>query len=107
MDLSKARFRLLLIWIFGFVPLIIVLLIQTLNGSYEITTETGEVNQAQKVWAWLVPLIFPSLTLMISVMGTAAMTEEGTTFKVKTGFYHLVSILSISYLGLLLSLLLF
>lgn len=98
LPIERARNVLLRTWLIGTLILFLILIIQTLSGTFEITTDAGVANQAQKVWGWFIPLVFPTLALMFSVVGLSATSKQpiGTSFK--KGFYRIVLFLSFLYL---------
>ena len=83
LPIERARNVLLRTWLIGTLILFLILIIQTLSGTFEITTDAGVANQAQKVWGWFIPLVFPTLALMFSVVGLSATSKQtiGTSFK--------------------------
>ena len=73
--IKRARERLGLIWIIGFAFLFFIFLIQTLAGRYE-----GVVDEA---WGWWLPLVLPSITLIISSYAAEAVVSKGKKQKAK------------------------
>ncbi|RZK00615.1 MAG: hypothetical protein EOO46_20975 [Flavobacterium sp.] len=64
------------------------MIVQTLLGKYEPNT--------QEAWSWFIPLVFPTLTLMISVLGNEASGRYKKKF-VRKGFSSITIWLSIAY----------
>jgi hypothetical protein len=96
-DLETVRMKLARIWFIGSGIPFFLMVIQSILGKYEPKT--------QDAWSWFIPLVFPTLTLMISVMGTEAIGKKNKK-KVRAGFAKLTSWLSVSYL-IVLSLVIF
>ena len=95
--LEKARNVLFLIWLISFLVCFIILMVQTLAGTYQVTTESGLENQTNKVWSWFIPLTIPTLSLMIGVMGVSSLkTEKQGT--IKKNFFQFAKWLSLFYL---------
>ncbi|MEY2546549.1 MAG: hypothetical protein QOG48_1666 [Verrucomicrobiota bacterium] len=92
-DLDSARNRLLVTWLSGAFAVLILVVIQSIIGRFE--------GFAQEFWGWFTPTIFPTLGLMLGVIGsTASEDDEGRT--VKKFFFLAAVLLSIGYLILLL-----
>jgi len=89
--LSKARNRLFIVWIIGSIVPTVIIMIQTILGSkYE--------GIAQQVWGWFSPLIFPTITLMIGVIGASAFNRDNDTDKtVDPTFFNITIGLSVFY----------
>jgi hypothetical protein len=99
MTLEKGRGILFKIWISGTVLLYIILMIQTLGGALQITAADGPKSIAKEIWGWLIPLTFPTISLMIGIAVTA--DGEETSHPIKTTTYKIALYLSIFYLLLL------
>ena len=91
-ELYIARLKLAKIWFIGSGVPFFLMVIQSVLGKYEPKT--------QEAWSWFIPLVFPTLTLMISVMGNEALGEKKKKH-VRAGFAKLTYILSIAYLAAL------
>jgi hypothetical protein len=88
--LDRARNYMALIWFPGsFIPFII-LVTQSILGKYG--------DSVQKVWAWFVPAVGPTLALILGVMGALALTTNQDNKSVKVFFFKLSVGLSIAYL---------
>lgn len=90
--LEIARWRLAALWFSGSAILFLVLVAQSLGGRYE-----GEIGKA---WAWALPNIMPTLSLIISVFAAYAMVRntEEDRLKVRRNFFWLSFWLSAFYL---------
>ncbi|MBF0188585.1 MAG: hypothetical protein HQL50_11745 [Magnetococcales bacterium] len=62
--LGVARNRLLKVWVGGSGLVMLVLVIRTLMDGFG-----EEVND---IWSWFIPLVFPTLSLMVGVLGGTA-----------------------------------
>ncbi|HYF30895.1 MAG TPA: hypothetical protein VD993_07235 [Chitinophagaceae bacterium] len=87
-----ARNRLLKIWFIGSALPIVVLIVQTILGTkYEGIEE--------QVWGWFSPLIFPTITLMLGVIGAGALTPGESADKTVNNFFlKITTWVSIIYL---------
>lgn len=92
MLLERARNQLATIWFVGGGILLVVLVVQSILGKYE---------SLQEVWAWFVPTVVPSLSLMLGVIAADALAGTGDVRTVKVPFFHFSRGLSLFYLGLL------
>jgi hypothetical protein len=68
MKMDKCKNRLLTIWGFSFLGIFIVLLVQSFAGKYG--------DRHLEVTGWFVPLMLPTLLLMIGVFIADAKNEE-------------------------------
>ena len=59
MTTADAKKRLALIWIGFAAGLIVFVFVQTIGGHYE---------QPQVAWAWLVPSVVPTVSLIVGVL---------------------------------------
>lgn len=95
--LEEARNKLAKIWFIGSALPFVILVIQSILGKY------GE--NVQSAWTWFVPTVFPTLTLMISVIGAAAIKPKEDRI-VRRNFLKITVGVSFAYLAVL-SLILF
>ncbi len=100
LSLESARSKLLWLWLIGVLLLLLPLIYQTLNKTFEKTTESGEESFAQQVWGWFIPMIFPTLTLMLSTLNINA-SAANIVVNVNKKTYNICFILSVFYLLLL------
>lgn len=99
-SLQRVRLRLAVVWFGGCGPIFLILLIQSFSNVY--------VGQLTELWSWAMPLMLPTLSLIVSTLGAEALvphkdgvkTEE--SFVVRRSFYMLAFWLSIAYLALIL-----
>jgi hypothetical protein len=80
------------VWFAGSGLVFIVLLIQSLFNKYE--------GDTQQVWAWFIPSVVPTLSLMVSVLGAGALSA-GERRNVRVSFFILAWWLSIAYVVVL------
>ncbi|MEP6604052.1 MAG: hypothetical protein ABJB69_08905 [Spartobacteria bacterium] len=88
-DLDRARNLLGLLWMIGGGLLVVLVIGQSILGRFD--------GLAQEFWAWFTPTIFPTLGLIIGVIGSTALEDDsGRTVK---RFFFIASVaLSILYL---------
>lgn len=94
MPLEVARSKLAWIWFGGGAVLVLLLVAQSILGKFP--------DSLQQVWAWFTPTIFPTVALMVGVMGAAALQPGIDKRVVKTSFFKFARALSIFYVGILL-----
>jgi len=90
--LEKIRMKLAKIWFIGTALPFFLMTIQSVLGKYEPKT--------QEAWSWFIPLVFPTLTLMVSVMGVDAVGQYRRKV-IRIGFANIVVWLSFAYIGAL------
>lgn len=89
--LEKARKNLLAIWLFGSCVPLMLLIINTIFNKYQQGADT-------QVWGWFTPLIFPTISLMVSTLGESAMSGKRAKKYVNKDFYGITKLLSFFYL---------
>ena len=89
--LETARSRLATVWFGSSAVLFIILVGQSLGGLFG--------DQMEKAWAWALPNIAPTLSLMISVFAAYALVADADVDKqrVRVVFFRLSFALSIFY----------
>src|SRR5262245_53791210 len=92
LKLSEARDRLTRIWMIGTAVPLVTLVAQSILGKY------GE--NVRDVWSWFIPLVVPTIGLMIGVLGGAAFGGRENR-RVRRSFYEIAFWLSVAYLVLL------
>jgi hypothetical protein len=60
----------------------------------------GRADAAREVWSWFLPLVLPTLGLMMGVLGAAAMTTRENTL-LRKSFVDIAFWLSLAYLSIL------
>jgi hypothetical protein len=90
--LEDARGQLSAVWFIGSGVVFFILLTQSLFGKYGADT--------QQVWAWYVPCVVPTLSLMVSVLGAGALGTPERRY-LRTFFHELTWWLSIGYISVL------
>lgn len=94
----RCQQRLLILWSALTVLAVVVLLVQsTPNGVY--------YRQAAELWDWLLPIVVPTLSLMVGTIIAQAMAEDSTATASQFA-YRLALIASSLYLLLVIGLLL-
>ena len=101
-SLETARTKLISIWLSGAGLALLLLIFQTLNKTFEKTTETDLESFAQQVWGWFIPLLFPTLSLMLGSLAIKASTEADDSIIVNKKTYRICLSISIVYLLILL-----
>src|SRR5712691_4360622 len=92
-SLETARGRLTVVWFGGSGLVFILLVAQSLGGLFG--------NQLEKAWAWALPTMAPTLSLMISVFASYALLPqaEEDAYVVRGGFFKIAISLSMFYLA--------
>jgi hypothetical protein len=90
--LERARAWLAAVWFIGSAVVFALLVAQSLNGLY--------LDQLEKAWAWALPNIAPTLSLMVSVFAAYALiaAAEEDKYEVRKTFLTLSLGLSIFYI---------
>jgi cytochrome bd-type quinol oxidase subunit 2 len=88
--LEQARNSLATIWFAGGAIAFLLVTTQSILGKYASTV--------QEVFAWFVPIIFPTLALMVGVIGATALQDDNDKRAVKAFFFRLSQALSVFYL---------
>jgi cytochrome bd-type quinol oxidase subunit 2 len=91
-QLESARHKMAKIWFGGSAFPFMILVIQSIMGKYQ--------GNVQGAFTWFIPTVFPTLTLMISVIGAAALKPRESRV-VREGFLSITTWISIVYLSLL------
>lgn len=91
--LSEARGVISKIWFCGsgLAGLVLVLL-SILRGQADVARET---------WSWFLPLVLPTLGLILGVLGAAALTSQREAY-VRRSYFDLAKYLSLAYFILML-----
>jgi hypothetical protein len=92
MPLEESRAALSKLWFSGSLLPFLVLVVQSTLGKFS--------DHLQEVWAWFIPTVLPTLSLMVAVLGSAALGEDDPRL-VRKDFFHLAQKLSLAYIGLL------
>lgn len=93
-DLDRARNFLAIIWFAGALISIFLVIVQSILGRFEGIT--------QDFWGWFTPTIFPTLALIIGVIGGTVLDEDTEARTVKRFFFRGAVFLSVVYLVVLL-----
>jgi hypothetical protein len=90
--LETARARLAVVWFGGAGVIFLVLVFQSLGGLF--------VGDLDKAWAWAIPNMAPTLSLMISVFASYALmpVAEEDKYVVRRTFLNISFYLSIFYI---------
>lgn len=100
-SIIKIQNQLQLIWYIGAAVLFLILVASTFSEAFVTTTIEGPKQQADKVWAWFIPLICPTLILIAATAFANAKTTGRNTKTIKTSFGRFVQYLSLFYLLML------
>ena len=92
-SLAQTRARLTRLWLVGGGLSAIILVISSILR--------GRADAAREVWSWFLPLVLPTVGLMVGVLGAAAMAQRTERF-VRKSFVDIAFWLSAAYLALLL-----
>jgi hypothetical protein len=98
-DFHKGRRQLAVLWLIFILVIYVFLFIQTLNGKYG-----SSVNE---IWAWGLQNTLPTASLIVGAFVVSAFEKEENTKLVNTFIFRLSYGVSLFYLILLLSILLF
>lgn len=88
--LDHVRTRLAVVWLGGCSLIIVIVVLQSLIGKYG--------SHTQEAWAWLLPTIMPTLSMIVAVLGYTALDPNQSASVVRKGFYDLAVYLSGIYL---------
>src|SRR5688572_24060328 len=94
LPMSQVRTWLTKMWLIGAGFTAVILVVTSILR--------GRAEAAREVWSWFLPLVLPTLGLMIGVLGAAALAERKETF-VRKSFADIATALSIGYLAILAS----
>jgi ABC-type uncharacterized transport system YnjBCD permease subunit len=87
--------NLLIAWLVGLSPALIIMIIRTVLGAY-----SGREND---VWAWFIPMFLPTLSLMIGAYSSSVLNDEIEAVTVDKFFFVISLWLTGFYLFLLTS----
>ncbi|MDQ6765287.1 MAG: hypothetical protein M3Z22_04190 [Verrucomicrobiota bacterium] len=93
-DLERARNSLALIWFSGAFVCVLLVIIQSILGRFSGFT--------QEFWGWFTPTIFPTLALIVGVIGGTVFDDDSDRRTVKRFFYRAAVGLSLVYFLVLL-----
>lgn len=96
-NFSKAQKRIATLWFVFSLIIFTLFFLQTLLGKFE--------DKNQEAWGWLLPIILPNLTLMLSIFLSDIHNKkknEANDSKVDVFFYRLTIGISFFYLGTIL-----
>jgi predicted metal-binding membrane protein len=92
-SLSQCQRKLLITWLIGLAPAVLIMSIRSLTGSFS--------GKEQEIWAWFVPMFLPTLTLMIGAYSSIALQEQADSKTVDKSFFYISLGCSIFYLLIL------
>lgn len=95
---STAQIKLAVVWLFGAGVIFLLMLAQTVGGKYG--------NQSQRAWAWFLPTVVPTLSLILGAIVYAARDPKTEGQTVDKSVYRIAYGLSAFYLAAVLSTLL-
>jgi len=93
LTIKQCRRRLAVIWFIGSAILFLLLIAQTIFKHYG--------DRATAVWSWFLPMIMPTLSLIIGVLVWDAQDKAPGRGHADRFLYRLAAILSASYLLIL------
>jgi hypothetical protein len=88
-DLVAGQRTLVLIWLVGSTPSLLLVLIRTLGPN------AGDI---ERVWGWLLPTIMPTLSLVVGTYAATAISESTELRTVDVTFFRVSVALSLAYL---------
>lgn len=91
MDLLDGQRKLLVIWLLGTAPALLIVLARTFQNS----------NEIEKVWSWLLPSVMPTLSLVLGTYAATALTEVQQPRSVDVLFFRVSVALSLAYLAII------
>jgi hypothetical protein len=92
MALSEVRASITRVWLIGAGFSAIILVVASILR--------GQADAAREVWSWFLPLVLPTIGLMVGVLGAAAMSDRDESF-VRSSFVGIAWWLSAAYLAVL------
>ncbi len=81
----------MLIWLIGSIPAVTLLLARTFGPN---------ADEIERVWAWLLPSVMPTLSLVVGTYAATALTESPKTKTVEVLFFRVAAGLSVAYLAI-------
>jgi uncharacterized membrane protein YoaK (UPF0700 family) len=91
-SLAAARITLMKLWLLGTGGSAVILVVSSILR--------GRADAAREVWSWFLPLVIPTLGLMVGVLGAAAITRRTEAY-VRKSFADIAYWLSVAYILLL------
>lgn len=91
--LFQCQKRLLITWLIGLIPAILIMSIRGLSGTFE--------NKDQDIWGLFIPMFLPTLTLMIGSYAKTAFVDRSDSMTVDKFFFKISLGCSIFYISLL------
>ena len=88
--MDKCKKRLAIVWVTGAGVLFLVLVLQSIFGRYG--------DKTNDAWAWLLPTIIPTLSLIVGVVASDALDKSVRAASVDVFMYRLALSLSVAYL---------
>jgi len=89
MDLLIGQRKLVVIWLLGSTPVLVLMLFRTLGSN---------ASEIDKVWGWLLPTIMPTLSLVVGTYAATAVTGLNGQRTVDVLFFRVAVALSAAYL---------
>lgn len=89
-SMNASKQRLAVIWLIGAGLLVLLVVLQSVRGVY--------TDELDTVWAWLLPSIMPTLSLIIGVLVSDARQREHSDVNIDPFFPRLTVTLSCVYL---------
>jgi cytochrome bd-type quinol oxidase subunit 2 len=93
-DLDRARNLVAIIWFAGALLAVCLVIAQSIFGRF--------AGYTQEFWGWFTPTIFPTLALIVGVIGGTIFEDDKQQRTVKRFFFRGAVVLSVVYLAVLL-----
>jgi uncharacterized membrane protein SirB2 len=90
--MTTCKKRLAVVWFIGAGVLFVLLIFETLQNQFG--------SKANEAWAWFLPTILPTLSLITGVFAVEVLGHSVKNLRVDPFFYRLTVILSLVYLVL-------
>src|SRR5271165_847450 len=89
--LDRVRFRLTTVWLLGSLPILVIVVVQSLFGR-------AYGNHANDAWGWLLPTLMPTLGMIVGTHAYTARDPLASQAQVRRDFFAVALFLSIVYL---------
>lgn len=90
MNLQTAEWRLAILWLLASAMVFLILIGQSYGGLY--------IDQLQDAWAWFLPTIMPTLSLIVGVLVAEGFRQTGKMRHIDRRLFYLAAGLSVVYL---------
>jgi hypothetical protein len=97
--MNRSKYFLGSVWLIGFLIPFLLLTIQTIGGTKYL--DENKVDRVGDVWAWFLPTVLPTLSLMIGVFIVDAANQSLRDKDVSPFIFVLAVVFSLVYLSVL------